>query len=43
VNQDRAAGTGPAGVAIIEFWTFETDPTLIDVDLTGYSVEATDG
>jgi hypothetical protein len=43
VNQDRSAGTGPAGVAIIDIWTFETDPTLSDVDLTGYSVEATDG
>ena len=26
-----------------ELWTFRTDPTIGDVDLTGFKVEATDG
>jgi hypothetical protein len=30
-------------VAVLDIWTFETDPPLLNVDLTGYSVEATDG
>jgi hypothetical protein len=44
MNQDRARGTEQAlGVAVIDIWTFGTEPPLKDVDLTGYSVEATDG
>ena len=32
------------GIAVVDIWTFETDPRLASVaDLTGYSVEATDG
>jgi hypothetical protein len=30
-------------VAVLDIWTFETEPPLVDIDLTGYSVEATDG
>jgi hypothetical protein len=33
----------PLGVAVLDIWTFETQPPLRNVDLTGYSVEATDG
>jgi hypothetical protein len=28
---------------VAELWTFRTEPTIGDVDLTGFSVEATDG
>ena len=31
------------GVANAELWSFQTDPTIGDVDLTGFKVEATDG
>ena len=32
------------GIAVVDIWTFETDPRLASIaDLTGYSVEATDG
>jgi hypothetical protein len=30
------------GVAVVDIWTFDSEP-LSAVDLTGYSVEATDG
>jgi hypothetical protein len=30
-------------VAYTELWTFRTEPTMGDVDLTGYKVEAADG
>jgi hypothetical protein len=44
MNQDRARGTGQlVDVAVLDIWTFETEPPLVDIDLTGYSVEATDG
>jgi hypothetical protein len=44
MDQGRARGTeGSIGVAVVDIWTFETDPPLRGVDLTGYSVEATDG
>jgi len=31
------------GVAVVDIWTFTIEPTVPDVDLTGFSVEATDG
>jgi hypothetical protein len=30
-------------VTVAELWTFQTEPTIGDVDLTGFKVEATDG
>src|SRR3954469_22322460 len=35
-EQNRAATIG-------ELWTFQTEPTIGDVDLTGFKIEATDG
>src|SRR5215211_6610889 len=32
-----------SSVAGTDMWTFQTDPTIGDVDLTGFKVEATDG
>jgi hypothetical protein len=37
-------GTEPlVGVAVVDIWSFETEQPMRNVDLTGYSVEATDG
>jgi hypothetical protein len=37
-------GTGPiVGLVVADIWTFESELPLRNVDLTGYSVEATDG
>jgi hypothetical protein len=35
--------TGTSGIASVDVWTFPTELGLGTVDLTGYSVEATDG
>ena len=32
----------PTGT-VSELWTFQTEPTIGDVDLTGFKIEATDG
>ena len=34
---------GTIGAATTDVWTFRTEPALGDVDLSGFSVEATDG
>jgi PRC-barrel domain protein len=39
MDQARARGMG---VAVVDIWTFDIEP-LGAIDLTGYSVEATDG
>ena len=31
------------GVAVVDIWSFETEQPMKSLDLTGYSVEATDG
>lgn len=36
-------GEQRSDIAVAEIWTFRTEPTMGDVDLTGFSVEATDG
>src|SRR4051794_6850343 len=33
----------PGGVAVVDIWTFTIEPSVSDLDLTGFSVEATDG
>jgi hypothetical protein len=38
-----ATATAPVGVAIVDVWTFSVEPPLGDIDLTGFSVEASDG
>jgi hypothetical protein len=30
-------------MAVAELWTFKTEPTIGDVDLTGFKIEAADG
>ncbi len=40
--RERGPATG-TGVAATEIWTFSTEPTIGDVDLTGFKVEAADG
>ena len=50
-SQSRTPGgtgtqTPPAGVAILDIWTFTAEPpgpVGEDIDLTGFTVEATDG
>jgi len=42
-RRQGSEGEPIAGVAIVDVWTFRTEPALGDVDLTGYKVEATDG
>ena len=32
-----------SSIAGTDMWTFQTDPTIGDVDLTGFKIEATDG
>jgi hypothetical protein len=32
-----------SGVGVADLWTFKTEPSIGDVDLTGFKVEATDG
>ncbi len=39
----REAAPGGANAAIADIWTFRTEEPLGDIDVTGYSVEATDG
>ena len=41
LGRDRA--TAGADAATVDIWTFRTDEQLGDIDVTGYSVEATDG
>jgi len=36
-EQDRSTTAGT------DIWTFQTDPTIGDIDLTGFKIEATDG
>jgi hypothetical protein len=36
-EQDRST------IAGTDIWTFQTDPTIGDIDLTGFKIEATDG
>ncbi len=46
-RQDRTQDESlqPTGAAVVDVWTFRTDSMIsgADMDLTGYSVEATDG
>src|SRR5579862_5128126 len=39
----RAPGDAVAGYAVVDIWTFTLPEGLSGLDLTGYSVEATDG
>jgi hypothetical protein len=44
--QDRGGtgtATAPVGVALVDVSTFSFEPTLRDIDLTGFSIEASDG
>jgi hypothetical protein len=41
-RQSTGTATAPVGVAFVDVWTFSVKPAL-DIDLTGFSVEATDG
>ena len=42
-SRDRDLREGTTGAATTDVWTFRTEPALGDVDLSGFSVEATDG
>jgi hypothetical protein len=42
-GEPRSDMSARGGIAVAEIWTFRTEPTMGDVDLTGFSVEATDG
>ena len=39
----RERTPGGSGAAVADIWTFRTAEPLGDIDVTGYSVEATDG
>jgi hypothetical protein len=41
LGRERASGGTEAGV--VDIWTFRTAEPLGDIDVTGYSIEATDG
>jgi hypothetical protein len=41
--QSGQSGQTPGGVAVIDIWTFTVEPGHENIDLTGFSVEATDG
>jgi PRC-barrel domain len=43
MNQSPGANQGGQGVAIVDIWTFRTEPSLQPADIVGFSVEATDG
>ncbi len=42
-EETRTGGPGGADVAVVDVWTFRSDQSIGDIDIAGYSVEATDG
>jgi hypothetical protein len=49
-GSQRSSGTeghsrskSQGGVAVVDIWTFRVEPALEGTDLTGFSIEATDG
>jgi hypothetical protein len=43
MGQSERTNPGDQSVAIIDIWTFRTEPSLQAADVVGFSVEATDG
>lgn len=43
MNRSSGMNQGDQGVAVVDIWTFRTEPSLQPADIVGFSVEATDG
>jgi len=43
MSQSEGRNRGDQGVAIVDIWAFQVEPSLQPADVVGFSVEATDG